>query len=426
MKFNKQTKYALSLGGGGARGAYEIGVWKALKDMGINISAVCGTSIGAINGALVAQGDFELAKKLWLEMTPENIYNYDSNIIDRFRDLSKLREILEENISEEKIRKSDIDYGLVTINLSTFKPIIIFKDEIPKGKMIDYILASSNYPTFYREKIDDEYYIDGGLFDNLPSKPLFERGFKHIIEVDIDHPITMYGQMLFGQTMEKDKAEIHTIRTKHNLHGKLMFSKDTILENIKKGLFDTKLYNKDYVSTRFYIKDFAKDDKLNIINIDDMRHLIKNINTHIEKKRIKECFIQINEYYSKDKPSPEYIPFRSKEFFLTMLEITAEICGIDKIKEYTFEEFIKTIYNTLLEIKNNVTIENITSGNITNITELFINNVTFDSKLLLSLLFILSNKIALMQSVIFITMPKIIIAYITFFIIENKMKIMEK
>ncbi|MCH5185406.1 MAG: patatin-like phospholipase family protein, partial [Oscillospiraceae bacterium] len=41
----------VALGGGGAKGSYEVGVWQALKDMGFNVTAVCGTSIGAINGA---------------------------------------------------------------------------------------------------------------------------------------------------------------------------------------------------------------------------------------------------------------------------------------------------------------------------------------------------------------------------------------
>ena len=57
---------------------------------------------------------------------------------------------------EEKIRNSDIDFGIVTFNITTKEPVIIFKDEMPKEKMIDYILASANYPVFYRKEIDEE------------------------------------------------------------------------------------------------------------------------------------------------------------------------------------------------------------------------------------------------------------------------------
>ena len=49
-------KTALVLSGGGSRGAYEIGVWKALKTLGIQIDMVMGTSVGAINGAMIVQG----------------------------------------------------------------------------------------------------------------------------------------------------------------------------------------------------------------------------------------------------------------------------------------------------------------------------------------------------------------------------------
>ena len=58
-------KTALVLGGGGSRGAYELGVWQALREMGIGIDMVTGTSIGAINGAMVAQGAYETAVSLW-------------------------------------------------------------------------------------------------------------------------------------------------------------------------------------------------------------------------------------------------------------------------------------------------------------------------------------------------------------------------
>lgn len=53
-----EEKTGLVLGGGGSRGAYELGVWKALRELGIEIQVVVGTSIGAINGALVAPGGF--------------------------------------------------------------------------------------------------------------------------------------------------------------------------------------------------------------------------------------------------------------------------------------------------------------------------------------------------------------------------------
>ena len=51
-RLTPENSYALVLSGGGTRGAYEMGVWKALKELRVPIGGVCGTSIGAINGAL--------------------------------------------------------------------------------------------------------------------------------------------------------------------------------------------------------------------------------------------------------------------------------------------------------------------------------------------------------------------------------------
>ena len=63
-----KEKRAVVLGGGGAKGAYQIGVWQALRELGLDFQVVTGTSVGALNGALMAQGEFEAAYDLWWNM----------------------------------------------------------------------------------------------------------------------------------------------------------------------------------------------------------------------------------------------------------------------------------------------------------------------------------------------------------------------
>ena len=58
-------EFGLVLAGGGTKGAYEVGVWKALKELNINITAIAGTSIGALNAALILQDDFEKIFYVW-------------------------------------------------------------------------------------------------------------------------------------------------------------------------------------------------------------------------------------------------------------------------------------------------------------------------------------------------------------------------
>ena len=66
--------WGLVLAGGGGKGAYEIGVWKALLEReDLHISAVSGTSVGALNAALFATGDFELAQAIWGNQINEEV-----------------------------------------------------------------------------------------------------------------------------------------------------------------------------------------------------------------------------------------------------------------------------------------------------------------------------------------------------------------
>ena len=58
MEDNKE--YGLVLAGGGTKGAYQVGVWKALKELKINIKGIAGASIGSLNGALFLQDDFDM------------------------------------------------------------------------------------------------------------------------------------------------------------------------------------------------------------------------------------------------------------------------------------------------------------------------------------------------------------------------------
>ena len=61
-------EYGLVLEGGGARGAFQIGAWRALREAGIRIRGVSGVSVGALNGALICMDDLEKAENIWENM----------------------------------------------------------------------------------------------------------------------------------------------------------------------------------------------------------------------------------------------------------------------------------------------------------------------------------------------------------------------
>ena len=75
-------KRALVLCGGGSLGSYEIGAWRFLREKGMTFDIVTGTSIGAINGALVVTGEFEKAETLWNTVEADHVINNGINFYD--------------------------------------------------------------------------------------------------------------------------------------------------------------------------------------------------------------------------------------------------------------------------------------------------------------------------------------------------------
>ena len=179
---SENRKIALVLGGGGARGAYEIGVWQALREMDVKIDIITGTSVGAINGALVAQDEFDLACKVWKEIQTHMVV--DKGLLRKKN--SPLKNLLSRYIDETRVRSSETDFGLVTVELPGLVPRYFFTEDIPKGKLIDYIVASASlFPAFKIADIDNTKYVDGGYLDNLPVGMALKKGATHVVAVDL-------------------------------------------------------------------------------------------------------------------------------------------------------------------------------------------------------------------------------------------------
>ncbi len=247
-----EREYGLVLAGGGTKGAYQVGVWKALCEMGIKVKAIAGASIGALNGALFLQDDFNSMEKMYENIKIDNIMKVDgvnadknifdlSNIFNLAADYTKqkgidntpLREMIKKYIDMDKLYNSNIDFGLVTYSVKNRTPLQKFKNEIPKEKMIDYLLASSCFPIFKPQIIDGEEYYDGGLYDNIPSNMLIEKGYKNIIIADIA------GIGFSKKSVSKD-VYVKVLSPSEDLGGTFEFNHERIINNIKLGYLDTK------------------------------------------------------------------------------------------------------------------------------------------------------------------------------------------
>lgn len=242
----------LVLEGGGVKGAYELGALIALTEKGYTFSAVTGTSIGALNGAVMASQGIEKLAAYWEEAKYCPVFDFDDDMVARFRQkdfdldliiatgkkLLSAREIIRESyehtldfvynrLSEEEIRSSDIDFGCVTYNISDMKPFEAMKKDIPEGKLIDYIVASACFPIFPPKQIDGKKFIDGGVYDNMPINLLARTGCKKMVVVRTN-PESKQPK----RRIERDDLDILYIIPSSNLGRAMAFSPERI-ENLK-------------------------------------------------------------------------------------------------------------------------------------------------------------------------------------------------
>ena len=349
----------LVLEGGGARGAYQIGACKALREMGVEFSAITGTSIGAINGAILAQGNLEKAYELWYNITPSQLFDVREEYLEAlkkfelkeesisyFLNLAKdilnnrglntaqMREFLSANISEEKIRQSGILYGLVTISLTDRKPVEIFLENIPPGLLIDYIMASAGLPIFRLDKFDGKDYLDGGFYNNVPINMLYARGYKEIIAIRT-HTL---GRII--QVRESDLS-LTTIEPDDSLGGILDFSQDGARKNLLLGYFDAYKVFQRLKGQLYYIKAELSEEEFKefllalgenaISKGADVLGISTNRST---RKRLTSLLLKINEL-SIWKNAGLF-----ESAVLSLCEALAKHYEIDRYQIYSFQELL--------------------------------------------------------------------------------------
>ena len=351
-------KRALVLSGGGAKGSYELGVYKALKRLGIKIDIITGTSIGALNGAALVTGDYRKAKRLWLKMSSMDVFNYtfrDSKEYPKIaKDIlknkglkfDKAEEVLSTIINEDKIRKSKIDYGLITVNLKNRVPKALRKDQIPKGKLASYVIASSTcFPLVEMKNIDGDYYVDGGYYDNLPINLAIDMGADEIIAVDLS-------AIGIKQKVKDPNVKIDYIKSDPKAFI-LDFNPESARRNIRLGYHDTmkhfsKLDGKNYTFKKGHLEK-------NYNNISEYYiQLIKKILLSDEKKikvteilknrRYQNIFLSIKEGKSLEKEVKE-----SLEYLASLFEIESD-------RVYNIEHFNRKLIKSAKKL-NYITID---------------------------------------------------------------------
>ncbi len=250
---------SLVLSGGGARGAYQIGFWAALKDLGLDdkVSVITGSSIGAINGALMVQNDFDKTVATWQSVKPAMMFNvFEENARNKnihawrlYYELWKDRRkhggirfdpgkaLLRQLINETTIRKSSVKLGVTAYNVDKRQGKNWFDDQIPEGKLAEYVIASATFPLFQPHVIDNYRYLDGGMYDNFPIKPALDIAPDNLI---ICVNISMAGAAAANWLRRKFQgANLEILYPNKSLGSPLHFSPKTMEKNIHLGYQDT-------------------------------------------------------------------------------------------------------------------------------------------------------------------------------------------
>ena len=259
LQIDGSKEYGIVLEGGGARGAYQIGAWKALKEAGIRIKGISGASVGALNGALMCMDDLEKAEHIWENISYSKVMDVDDGIMEKMMslnlktedfqeiagaikrifadkglDVTPLRNLITETVDEEKIRNSPRDLFVVTYSLSDMKKMLIDVKALPEGQIGDMLLASAYFFAFKNEKLGGKRYMDGGSVDNVPVEPLLDAGYKDIIILRI------YG---IGRDSERfleipEDTSVYRIAPRQDLGGILDFNKKKAKKNMLLGYYD--------------------------------------------------------------------------------------------------------------------------------------------------------------------------------------------
>lgn len=253
-------EWGLVLNGGGGKGSYQVGVFKALFEHKINdyITSVSGTSSGALNSALFAHGDLDTAIKAWEAISPETILQISPDLIDFKEGLMSregLLKIFDNYVDFNKISMSDKTvYAAVTSFGPTDSDEGIAKyyrlNYKPEKEIKDILLASSALPIIYSPVvIDGNICRDGGIKDNMPITPLYIEGIRHFIVVGLSEDTEIPYERF-------PDAEFLLIRPEESIGdfitGTLDFSKSGAKKRMELGYIDAirrlEFYGKDMSS----------------------------------------------------------------------------------------------------------------------------------------------------------------------------------
>lgn len=354
----------LALEGGGARGAYHIGAMQACLEQGLAFDAIAGTSIGAINGALFAQGDFAKARELWLKMKSSDLFTEEESqflaLISRgkvsaqalsfFRekaretlsgggvDTSRIRALIEKYIDAPRLLESPVDFGLVAVSLPDFKPLELFKGQMEPERIPDYILASASFPGMEQVSIGEKRYMDGGAYENCPVNMLIDRGCDTVIAVR-----TM-ALGIHRPTRDKTKTVI-TIAPSEKLGPIMEFDTAVSRRTMTLGYYDALRQLRGLAGRHYYLTRSLSDERafrrFSLAGEESILRAARVLKITRRLPPLRLLFERIIPQLAGDLDLPKNAGYG--DIFTAMLENRAQRSGVERLALYAPEDFLRIV-----------------------------------------------------------------------------------
>lgn len=359
-------EYGLVLEGGGAKGAYQIGAWKALREAGVKIRGVAGTSVGALNGALICMDDLEQAERLWKTIAYSKVMDVNDELMGRLfdkekmtsedwrstlrdifkvlgeggADIAPLRRLLEENVDEDRIRNSPVEFYSCTYSVTDHRELDVDMKTVPEGQMQDMLLASSYLPVFKNEKLHGKTYVDGGVTNVLPVNALLERGYENLILIRI-----------FGVGHEKkitipEGTTVLEIAPRISLGSILQFDGAKSRRNMRIGYYDAVRMLYGLEGKIYYIEE-NKEECYYLKQLMQIRPEVLELLSESSKPE-RESRSALRSYMEVILPRIAAdlklgSGWNYKTLYLALLEASARLLRIGRYRIYTVEELAAAV-----------------------------------------------------------------------------------
>lgn len=352
MAIINSMKRALSLCGGGSLGSYEIGAYQMLLEEGYDFDIFTGTSIGAINAAVLATEPFEKIKDLWDKATIEQVmanginiargtwkqFDFKANwprlkafmrsfIHHKGADISPLRELIENTFDPHKVKDCGKTIGIVATKFPQMREADIILNDTPTHDMVDYILASASaFPLFPVYKVKGKCYIDGGYVNNLPIDLAFNLGADEVVAILL-HAIPDVPQHVELLSLPIVKSILPSRDT-----GFMMdFRRDVLDANKTLGYLDAGKRVGRYWGYSFA---FEKERK--------WENEAKRFQSYLARDFLSD--------YPRAENIIAYPPYelnRPVDILIRPLEIIGDALGLEYLRVYKIDEFIKAAMEKL-------------------------------------------------------------------------------